>query len=327
MLNALAPGNPTDVQSLALPLTRLSEVSLFDALLNYPPLKALVPIPILIAIAPVLWWFFRDTWIKLDEEARAQQAEALSTARFDPRPAVCMAVTAVVLTLQEYYGGRSFYDQTFRQWVADFAQGHAWLKFEKYDEYFGYAWWVLARVVGYVFVPLTAWKLLFPKDSILDMGLRVRGFLSHLWIYGLCLAVVVVVMFLVASQPDFGTYYPFYRLSSRSWFDFLAWELIYFVQFFALEFFFRGWMLAALKPSMGAAAIFVMAVPYCMIHYGKPYLEAHGAIVAGIVLGSLAMRTRSIYAGFLVHVSVAFLMDFMSLLRRGDLPSVFWAPN
>src|SRR5690606_36639229 len=130
-----------------------------------------------------------------------------------------------------------------------------------------------------------------------------------------------------ASQPDFGTYYPFYRLSSRSWFDFLAWELIYFVQFFALEFFFRGWMLAALKPSMGAAAIFVMAVPYCMIHYGKPYLEAHGAIVAGIVLGSLAMRTRSIYAGFLVHVSVAFLMVFMSLLRRGDLPSVFWAPN
>ena len=75
---------------------------------------------------------------------------------------------------------------------------------------------------------------------------------------------------------------------------------------------------------MGAGAIFVMAVPYCMIHYGKPYLEAHGAIVAGIVLGSLAMRTRSIYSGFLVHITVAFSMDFLSLWRRGSLPKVFW---
>jgi membrane protease YdiL (CAAX protease family) len=62
-----------------------------------------------------------------------------------------------------------------------------------------------------------------------------------------------------------------------------------------------------------------------MIHYGKPYLEANGAIVAGIVLGSLAMRTRSIYAGFLVHITVAFSMDFLALWRRGALPVTFWA--
>ena len=48
-----------------------------------------------------------------------------------------------------------------------------------------------------------------------------------------------------------------------------------------------------------------MVVPYCMIHYGKPYLEAGAAIIAGVVLGSLSMRTRSIWAGFLVHGTVA----------------------
>jgi membrane protease YdiL (CAAX protease family) len=67
-----------------------------------------------------------------------------------------------------------------------------------------------------------------------------------------------------------------------------------------------------------------MAVPYCMIHYGKPYLEANGAIVAGVVLGSLAMRTRSIYAGFLVHISVAAGMDFLSLYKQHGLPHNFW---
>ena len=61
-------------------------------------------------------------------------------------------------------------------------------------------------------------------------------------------------------------------------------------------------------------------------HYGKPYLEAHGAIVAGVVLGSLAMKTRSIYAGFLVHITVAWGMDLLSLFRRDALPSLWIAP-
>ena len=83
-------------------------------------------------------------------------------------------------------------------------------------------------------------------------------------------------------------------------------------------------MVGALRRTMGSGAIFVMAVPYCMIHYGKPYLEAHGAIVAGVVLGSLSMRTRSIYAGFLVHVTVALGMDTLSLWKRSALPVSLW---
>jgi membrane protease YdiL (CAAX protease family) len=68
-------------------------------------------------------------------------------------------------------------------------------------------------------------------------------------------------------------------------------------------------------------------VPYCMIHFGKPYLEANGAIIAGIVLGSLSMRTKSIYAGFLVHVTVALAMDVVALSHRNALPRVFWPPG
>jgi membrane protease YdiL (CAAX protease family) len=205
-------------------------------------------------------------------------------------------------------------------------RGHRWVRLELYDELYGYGWWVFSRVFGYVAVPIAVWKLLFPGDRILDMGLRARGFLSHFWIYALCLAVVMAALVVVAQQPDFGNYYPFYKQSSRSWSDFLAWEAMYFLQFLGLEFFFRGWMLSALRRTLGASAIFAMAVPYCMIHYGKPYLEAHGALVAGIVLGSLAMRTRSIYAGFLVHVTVAFSMDYLALWRRAALPTV-WFPS
>jgi membrane protease YdiL (CAAX protease family) len=308
---------------LALPTLELTPISWSQTLFAYPPLKALLPIPILLLIAPALVWFFRDTWQKLDAEA--WQTREQNRGRTDFRPAACLVITAVVLTVQEYYGGRQFFQQTLRPELTELNEGSwKWLHLEQYDELYAYGWWCFSRAAGYVLLPLCAWKVLFPRDSLLDMGLRGRGFLGHLWIYGACLAIVIPVMLIVAHQPDFGSYYPFYKQSSRSIFDLMVWEAMYWVQFFALELFFRGWMVGALRHSLGSAAIFVMALPYCMIHYGKPYLEAHGAIVAGVVLGSLAMRTRSIYAGFLLHISVAVGMDLLSLYKRGAIPHNFW---
>ncbi len=375
-------------ESIELPVTRLSEVSLFDVLLSYPPIKSLLPIPILLAIAPVIIWFFRSTWRKLDAEAAEYRASLArdtlqlgSTPRQDStrrtrrkwrvgaagnahgasapapirrlrrrrpvdspegqpnrvtpwntawtayqRPAVCLLLVAVILTIQEYYGGRQFYTSSIQPLLRELeADGHTWIGLKHWDELYSYGWWVSARVIGYVLVPFPVWKLLFPNDSLLDMGLRVRGLLRHAWIYALCLAVVLPLVWLVSQQPDFGNYYPFYKNSSRSWLDFALWQAIYWVQFLALEMFFRGWIVGALRKTMGSGAIFAMALPYCMIHYGKPYLEAHGAIVAGVVLGSLAMRTRSIYSGFLVHITVAFLMDFVALWKGRGLPTE-WLP-
>lgn len=303
-------------------LPRLETAPLYRLLLEYPPIKALVPALVIIAIAPIIYWVFQRTWRELDDEARAHAR--LSTDR-DLRPAICLVTLGVTLTIQEYYGGHNFFEQTLYPIVHDLeAGGWTFLQLEKFRTLYGFGWWVLSRLLGYVIVPLTIWKLVFPGDAILDMGLRLEGFVSHLWLYLLSLTVVFGAMAVVAQQPDFLSYYPFYKAASRSWLDLLLWEGMYFLQFLALEFYFRGWMLAALRRSTGSAAIFIMAVPYCMIHYGKPYLEAHGAIVAGIVLGSLAMRTRSIYAGFLVHITVAGLMDYFALSSRNALPQVFW---
>ncbi|MEB2310641.1 MAG: CPBP family intramembrane metalloprotease [Sorangiineae bacterium] len=320
-----ALAGPARPSPLELPLTRLAPVSTFQALLDYAPVKALLPIPILALIAPALWWFFRDTWKRLDAEATEHRVKLAETGAADYRAVACLSIVGVVLTMQYYFGGEEFYSAHVRPWLVELDAAHSFVKLKKYSEFYSYVWWVFARVAGYVLVPFPLWKLLFRKDSLLDMGFRVRGFFSHLWIYGLGLAVVVPVMLLVSHQPDFGGYYPFYKQSSRSYFDLMIWESIYFLQFLSLEMFFRGWMVGALRKTMGSSAIFAMAVPYCMIHYGKPYLEAVGAIVAGVFLGSLAMRTRSIYAGFLVHITVALSMDFLALWHRGALPTQFWA--
>jgi membrane protease YdiL (CAAX protease family) len=291
-------------------------------------MKIFFPVPALIVVLPLLYFFFRQTWRELDEDAHKHRGEILAQGKIDLRPFIALPLCGLILTIQDYYGGRSFYEDVLRPLLTRYELSHGGhLRLFKYDELYGYAWWVTARILGYVVVPFSLWKVFFPRDSLLDFGLRTKGFFKHAWIYGLFLAVVLPAMWIVSREPDFGTYYPFYKQSSRSWFDFLAWEAMYFAQFFALEMYFRGFWLGVLRKSFGAGAIFAMAVPYCMIHYGKPYLEANGAIVAGIALGSLSMKTKSIYQGFLVHVTVAGLMDWLALSHRHALPTSLWPPG
>jgi membrane protease YdiL (CAAX protease family) len=296
-------------------------------------LKALFPIAAYLFLAPLLWFFFRRTWRELDLAAHEHQKKTLAAGGYNLRPAVLFAITAVVLTMQEYYGGRNFYEEHIKPWLRgiELAQLVApgglgrFVDVRKYSELYSYSWWAFARVFGYIAVPMMAWKIFFRKDSLLDMGLHLRGLRKHAWIYGLCLAVVLPAVFIVSRAPDFAHYYPFYKNASRSWFDLAVWEAMYFAQFFALEIFFRGFWLSGLRNTLGSGAIFAMCVPYCMIHYGKPYLEAAGAVVAGIALGSLAMRTKSIYSGFLVHVTVALSMDLLTLANHDALPRIWIA--
>ncbi len=287
-------------------------------------LKPLLPIPAALILLPALWLIFRDSWQELDGEAAAWRGRLTRQNRMDLRPLVALAMCALILALQEYYGGRVTYDELVRPFLAKLDLKHPkTIRLYKYDELYGFGWWVFTRVAGYT-TPLAVWKLCFREDSILDMGLRLRGFFTHWRIYGFFLGIVLLAMLIVSRSPDFGAYYPFYKQSSRSWYDFLSWEAMYFLQFFGLEIFFRGFLLGALRRSFGSGAIFVMAVPYCMIHFGKPFLEANGAIFAGIALGSLSMKTKSIYQGFLLHITIAAGMDWLALWHRHALPTVVW---
>ena len=292
-----------------------------------PTVIASVPIPAFVLLAPLVWLLFRNTWKELDTEAQRERGRLLAAGKWDARPAVACVIMAVVLTLHEYYGGSRTYMSgvlpLLMKWEKGWLLGY--VNLNKYSLLYSYGWWAFCRVVGYAVLPLLVWKLLFRKDSILDMGFRVRGFFRHAWIYLVSLCIVIPAVFIVARQPDFGNYYPFYKQSSRSWLDLACWEVMYFAQFLGLEIFFRGWFLGAMRKTLGSAAIFAMAMPYCMIHYGKPYLEAHGAVIAGIFLGSVAMKTKSIYAGFLVHITVALTMDLVALHNTNALPTQLFA--
>lgn len=220
---------------------------------------------------------------------------------FDWRVIVVLIVVALSLTVQEYYGERSYFAKLF--------------PYDRTDPYWGlkgFAWWSGWRFIGYVLIPVIA-ILLMPGERLRDYYISLRGFFRHLWIYAVLFLLILPAVIIAAQTESFHRTYPFYKLANRSAFDLWAWEALYALQFVSLEFFFRGFMLQGLRRAMGAKAIFVMIVPYCMIHFGKPMPETIGAIFAGIILGTLAMRTRSIWGGVAIHVGVAVTMDVLAL--------------
>lgn len=183
--------------------------------------------------------------------------------------------------------------------------------------------WVAFCVIGYVLIPAVYLKVM--GQSIIDNGyLRVGGFTRHIGIYLLLFALVMLPVVIVSFSPEYQSIYPFYTRAGRSVFDLVAWELAYGLQFFALEFMFRGFMLQTLRKWLGYGAVFVMVVPYCMLHFQKTGSESLGAIIAGVILGCLAMNYRSIWGGVLIHWGVAISMDVLSLAHQGLLPTRLW---
>jgi len=256
-----------------------------------------------------LWqYLIVEQWQKIHEEmdpARVKKVHYLG-------PAV-MCWIAVALTFNEYYGGRN--TAVYKWFLKVLPSDH------QYTAIYSNAYWALSCSVAYFILP-SILIILTPGDRIRDYGLKLKGFFSHIWIYVLLYMIVMPAVIAVSYMPSFQGTYPFYYLADRSWLDLGLWWLFYGIQFFCLEFFFRGYFLHGLKRDVGFHAIFFSALPYCMIHFGKPMLETLGAIIAGVVLGTLSLRTRSIWSGVLIHVSVAYSMDLLALWQKGKI-SVF----
>lgn len=179
-------------------------------------------------------------------------------------------------------------------------------------------WWAWL-VTGLYVVPLALYSRGVMGLRAREVGLDPSGFVRHAWLYVTGYLIVLPLVILVSSDPHFLATYPFYDDAANSWRELLLWEGSYAVQFVALEYFFRGVMLFAAFRVLGPWAIPMMVIPYTMIHFGKPAPECVGAIVAGTALGIVALRTRAIYAGMVIHIGVAWTMDLLALWHEGGL--------
>lgn len=184
----------------------------------------------------------------------------------------------------------------------------------------GLVWWACVTVCFYFVLPALFVRFVL-RQRLSDYGLRAVGAFKDYHLYFLMFVVMLPTVLVASGAESFQARYPFYKLEAGEGLSrfFWQWEFFYFLQFFSLEFFFRGFMVHGLKHRFGYYAVFVMCVPYCMIHFHKPLPEALAAIIAGVVLGTLSLKSRSILLGVAIHYSVAITMDLAALWREGLL--------
>ena len=242
--------------------------------------------------------------------------------QIDWRVVTVFVLACVILSLLNYYGGSGDWQeiQLFLHPFVDDPEEtlRGWFLNHDYARLTRLAYWSGTTVIGYFLVPALLIRLIW-KEHLSDYGLPSPG-KSPGYLFFLILFFIMFPVVLIASlTEEFQSSYPFYQFADRSAFDFLAWQLVYAAQFFALEFFYRGFLIHGLKHRFGVYSIFVSTIPYVMIHFGKPLPETLGSIIAGIVLGAMSYHYRSIWPGVLLHIAIALSMDTFSLAAQSRL--------
>ncbi|MEI6683806.1 MAG: CPBP family intramembrane glutamic endopeptidase [Bacteroidota bacterium] len=265
--------------------------------------------------------YFSELFLKTWRESEAGPAATLARDGSLPveyRIIVILVYTSVGITITKYFGHTTdFLDQVlvnpskFDWWYCSFFFGTDIGKFHSM------LYWVGMIILFYLVFPVMIVKFVF-RDWLSDYGIRLKGIQKDYPLYLLMLAIMLPLVYIASANPSFQERYPLFHPAKEPLFPlFFWWQLAYFLQFFAIEFFFRGFMLHGLKYRFGFYSIFVMTIPYCLVHVGKPFAETMAAILAGIILGTLSLKSRSIILGVLIHYSVAISMDLFALWREG----------
>ncbi len=269
--------------------------------------------------------WFAEPLRNVDADSLAYRQSAAARG-FDGKTVTVVLVAALSLTLQNYFGSPGSVVPLL-QWGAAVAGAPEavavlteTLSGWNASQSARLMWFALTAFALYAVVPGLIVTLAF-RERLTDYGAGVRGVVADWPVYLAFAAVMVPLVYLCSSFPRFQDVYPFYRVGAAAEVDarFVRWELVYALQFIGLEFFFRGFLVHGTKHRFGVYAVFLMVMPYCMIHFHKPIAECFGSILAGVGLGVVSLVTKSVWPGAALHILVAWGMDLSVLARRGML--------
>jgi hypothetical protein len=177
-----------------------------------------------------------------------------------------------------------------------------------------YVSWAVMSIVLRVAIPFALIVFVF-REPLAAYGWKWRGQLPHIPKYLLLYVAMLPLLLWASTLPSFQIRYPFYQPAAAGGAVFWGYELLYGLQFVGVETFFRGFMTFALYRRFGYNGLFIMAIPYVMVHFNKPLPETLGALGAALILGFLALRAGSCVLGIFLHWGVGATMDFLGVAR------------
>jgi uncharacterized protein len=239
------------------------------------------------------------------------------------KPAIVLCLSAICLLSINFFSGYykfELFESTFQLLgLKNIYQSiHFRLNQSNLKPFWQLVYWASHTLLFYFVVPALVIKFIL-KEKLVDYGLKLKSAFSFGGVYAIAFALIIPAVVVASFSPHFQITYPFFVPLDKSDMHpyFFVWEIFYILQFFALEFFFRGFMVQGLKKDLGIYSVFVMVVPYCMIHFNKPLPECIGSIFAGVFLGMMSYKTNSVWLGAFLHVGVAVSMDLLSLWHKG----------
>ncbi len=172
----------------------------------------------------------------------------------------------------------------------------------------GYA----VRSLVYLLLPLLSLPVLRLRLKDVGFGLPKPGCAAR--DAGLLFLLLLPALVWAAFQPGFQRVYPYFVAGRWDAKVFVAGLVVRLVGMFCWEFILRGYLLFGFERRVGpAAAVAVQLIPFAVLHFGKPLAETLGSIVAGVVLGVVALRNRSFLPGAVLHFAVAATLDVLAL--------------
>lgn len=165
-------------------------------------------------------------------------------------------------------------------------------------------------------VPLLVVKFVL-REKLSDYGIQLGNLNFGTICFVLVVPLVIVIGYGSAQSPEFRAMYPINPVALTSA-TALAWHLVGQIFWYAgWEFHFRGFLQHGMKKSCGiTTGIWVQTLASMLAHFGKPGAEVFASIVAGVLWGALAWRTRSLLSGYLQHWLLGASLDFF-IFRRG----------
>jgi membrane protease YdiL (CAAX protease family) len=191
-----------------------------------------------------------------------------------------------------------------------------------------------------VVIPCCIIKFRF-KERLADYGLGWKKEKVKLGLVALCFLVIGFAIFFYIGTffPEQQAEYPMFRdkIPQGAWGAFIVYELVYFLFFIVIEFIFRGYILFGLYGIkdiqaaegvegikgpyvFGVYAILIQMLPYIVWHLPKPSTEYLGALVWGIVVAAIALKTRSLWTIIIAHWLLNVFMDTVIWLKYSPVP-------
>lgn len=261
---------------------------------------------------------FRGSWLRpvlyFVLYATAYYGTALLWNRFHPKKRILQ---------QRRFWQHSLFGLSVYAFYAGFYAYNDWSRQLLGGQIYYYAYKCLSNIhsVFTLVLPLYLYYRIRDRDQPDFYGLTPKR--DGLWLYATMLLIMIPLVTIASFQADFLSYYPSYKdsgadevLGVPQWVTAVVYELCYGWDFVPTELLFRGFLVIGLQRIMGTGAVLPMIVTYACIHFGKPMGETISSLFGGYLLGILALYTRSIWGGLLIHLGIAWLMDGAAFLQK-----------